>query len=150
MLQRAHVPPGGRDDPDADLADRIRLGEDSTLEFQRVDVAGQRVRGPDRSDFADELGAMANGRGGTVVLGVDDQSREVLGVPLDDLDVVEGWVREICNDAVKPALDADIRKLAMEDSTGRPVPVLRIDLARSLFVPQESGRVLPQDGQLKA
>lgn len=34
---------------------------------------------------------MANGRGGTVVLGVEDKTREIVGVPLDDLDTVEGW-----------------------------------------------------------
>ena len=119
---------------DADLAGRIRLGEDSTLELKRTEVAGQRVRSPDRREFADELAAMANGRGGTVVLGVDDNTREVLGIPLDGLDMVEGWVREICNDSVKPPLDADILKLELEDSNGRGVPIIRIDLARSLFV----------------
>ena len=119
---------------DADLAGRIRLGEDSTLELKRTEVAGQRVRSPDRREFADDLAAMANGRGGTVVLGVDDNTREVLAIPLDGLDMVEGWVREICNDSVKPPLDADIRKLELEDSNGRGVPIIRIDLARSLFV----------------
>ena len=104
------------------------------LELKSIEVAGQRVRSPDRREFADELAAMANGRGGTVVLGVDDGSREVRGIPLDGLDLVEGWVREICNDSVTPPLDADIRKLELEDSNGRGVPVVRIDLARSLFV----------------
>ena len=104
------------------------------LELKSIEVAGQRVRSPDRREFADELAAMANGRGGTVVLGVDDGSREVRGIPLGGLDLVEGWVREICNDSVTPPLDADIRKLELEDSNGRGVPVVRIDLARSLFV----------------
>ncbi len=123
---------------DTTLADRIRLGEDSTLELKRVEVAGQRVGSPDRGDFADELAAMANGRGGTVVLGVDDR-KEALGIPLDDLDTVERWVREICNDSVRPALDADIRKLAVKNSAGQSVPVIRIDLARSLFVHRSPG-----------
>ncbi len=134
---------------DATLIDRIRLGEDSTLEFKRVDVAGRRVRNPDRGDFADELAAMANGRGGTVVLGVDDRSREVVGIPMDDLDIVEGWAREICNDSVTPALDADIRKLAMDDSGGRSVPVIRIDLARSLFVHKSPGGYFRRIGSSK-
>ena len=54
----------------ADLAGRIRLGEDSALELKSLVVKGGRVGSPDRRDFADELAAMANGRGGTVVLGV--------------------------------------------------------------------------------
>ena len=44
-----------------DLARRIRLGEDSTLELKRVLLAGDRVTGPGRREFADELAGMANG-----------------------------------------------------------------------------------------
>ena len=121
---------------DTELAGRIRLGEDSTLELKSIVLAGGRVRSPDGRDLADELAAMANTRGGTVLLGVDDRNREVLGIPLDSLDAVEGWVREICNDSVKPLLDADIHKLELEDAGGRPVPIVRVDIARSLYVHQ--------------
>ena len=117
-----------------ELARRIRLGEDSSLEFKSVVVAGNRVREPSRRAFADELAAFANTRGGTVVLGVDDKTRQVVGIPLGELDVVEGWVRGICNDSVEPALDADIYKLELEGTDGRVVPVIRIDIPRSLFV----------------
>ena len=51
-------------DPRA-LARRIRLGEDSTLEFKSVGASGGRVVAPKRGDFADELAAMANARGGS-------------------------------------------------------------------------------------
>ena len=133
----------------ADLADRIRLGEDSTLELKSIVLAGDRVRSPVRREFADELAAMANTRGGTVVLGVDDRTREVLGIPLDGLDVVEGWVREICNDSVNPPLDADIRKLEFEDAAGGRVPVVRIDLARSLYVHRGPGGYFRRIGSSK-
>ena len=133
----------------ADLADRIRLGEDSTLELKSIVLAGDRVRSPVRREFADELAAMANTRGGTVVLGVDDRTREVLGIPLDGLDVVEGWVREICNDSVNPPLDADIRKLEFEDAAGGRVPVVRIDLARSLYVHRSPGGYFRRIGSSK-
>ena len=63
--------------PGAELARRIRLGEDSTLELKRVLLGGDRVTSPRRSDFADELAALANARGGTVVLGVDDKTRQI-------------------------------------------------------------------------
>lgn len=131
------------------LFDRIQLGEDSTLELKCVDVTGRRVKSPDRRDFADELAAMANGRGGTVVLGVDDVSKEVIGIPLDQLDIVEGWAREICNDSVNPALDADIRKFTLNDSAGNSVPVIRIDVARSLFVHKSPGGYYRRIGSSK-
>ena len=131
------------------LFDRIQLGENSTLELKCVDVAGQRVNSPDRRDFADELAAMANSRGGTVVLGVDDASKEVIGIPLNHLDIVEGWAREICNDSVKPALDADIRKFTLNNSDGRSVPIVRIDVARSFFVHKSPGGYFLRIGNSK-
>ena len=59
-----------------ELVRRIRLGEDSTLELKRVLLAGSRITAPNRNEFADELAGMANGWGGTVVLGVEDRSRD--------------------------------------------------------------------------
>ena len=65
-----------------DLARRIRLGKDSALERKQVSLAGSRVTAPRRNDVADELGAFANGRGGDLVLGVNDATRDVGGIPL--------------------------------------------------------------------
>ena len=131
------------------LARRLRLGEDSTLELKRVLLSGSRVTSPNRNEFADELAAFANGRGGTFVLGVDDETHEVLGIPLESLDAVETWVREICNDSVKPALDADILKLELPDAAGTLVPVVRIDVPRSLFVHRSPGGYFRRIGSSK-
>lgn len=133
----------------ADLSRRIRLGEDSTLELKRVVLSGDRVTSPHRNEFADELAAFANSRGGTLVLRVDDATREVLGIPLEGLDAVEGWVREICNDSVNPALSVDIRKLELPDAAGMPVPVICIDIARSLFVHKSPGGYFRRIGSSK-
>ena len=124
---------------DNELARRIRLGEDSTLELKRVLLAGSRVTSPKRGDFADELACMANGRGGTVVLGVADRSREIVGIPAEQLDSVEAWVREICNDSVNPPLDAIIQKTELHNASGKLVPLLCIAIARSLFVHKSPG-----------
>ena len=97
------------------LPRRIRLGEDSALELKQISVAESRVIAPRRDDVANELGAFANGRGGDLVLGVDDTTREVAGIPLDALDAVEAWVRELCHDVLKPPLDATIRKIEFSD-----------------------------------
>ena len=134
---------------DATLTRRIRLGEDSTLELKRVLLSGDRVTSPHRNEFADELAAFANSRGGTLVLGVDDATREVFGIPLEYLDAVEGWVREICNDSVKPALDVDILKLELPDAAGTLVPVIRIDVSRSLFVHKSPGGYFRRIGSSK-
>lgn len=132
-----------------DLVRRIRLGEDSEMELKRVLLAGTTVTDPRRSDFADELAAFANGRGGTLVLGVDDKTREVLGLPFEHLDAVESWVREICNDSVKPSIDAVIRKIELPDSSGTLVPLIRVDVPRSLFVHKAPGGYFRRIGSSK-
>ena len=128
---------------------RIRLGEDSVLELKSVRVSGSLVRAPDRNDLADELAALANSRGGTVVLGVDDKTRRIQDIAPDALDVLEGWIREICNDSVAPALDADILKVELENEDGRLLPVLRVDVARSLFVHKSPGGYFRRIGSSK-
>ena len=119
------------------------------MELKRVLLAGGNVRNPEGNDFADELAAMANRKGGTVVLGVADKSREVLGIPLERIDVVEGWVREICNDSIKPALDADINKIELPDSEGRLLPVIQVVVPRSLFVHESPGGYYGRIGSSK-
>ncbi len=131
------------------LMRRIRLGEDSALELKRIELKGRKVTGPGRKDFADELAAFANARGGTIILGVDDKTREVFGVPLDDLDAVEDWIIGICNDTVKPALDADIYRLELDGADGQPLPVIRVDIPRGLFVHESPGGYFRRSGSSK-
>ncbi len=117
-----------------DLLKQIALGEDSVLELKAVEFSGNKVIGPHKNGMADELAAMANTASGIIVLGVDDKSREIRGIPPDKLDIVEGWLRSICNDSIDPPLDCVIRKLFVPDQQGGEKTILRIDVPRSLFV----------------
>ena len=105
-----------------------------TLELKAVVFKGAKIDGPSRSELADELAALANARGGVLILGVEDGSREVLGIPLDKLDAVEGLVREVCNDSIIPPLTAQIIRMDLPDSGGVNTPVLKVDVPQSLFV----------------
>ncbi len=87
-----------------ELLDKIRLGEDSFLECKEVRFTGDRCSEPRRDALADELAAFANSRGGVLVLGVEDRTREILGIPVHRLDVAERFVHEICHDSVEPLL----------------------------------------------
>jgi ATP-dependent DNA helicase RecG len=135
-------------DTAADLLEKIRLGEDSFLELKEVRFAGEKVAAPHRDSLADELAAFANSRGGVCVLGVDD-TREVLGVPLERLDLVEGFVRQLCVDNVNPPLAPVIERLTLPSSTGEQLPVVKIDVQRSLFVHRSPGGYLHRIGSAK-
>lgn len=117
-----------------DLLKHIALGEDSVLELKAVEFSGHKVTAPHRSSMADELAAMANTASGLIVLGVDDKSRAIQGIPAEKLDSVEDWLRSICNDLIDPPLDCVIRKLMVPDQHGGEKPIIRIDVPRSLFV----------------
>ena len=141
---------------DQELIRRIRLGEGGALELKEVHFSGNKIAGPKRAELADELAAFANSAGGVLVLGVNDETREVTGIPLELLDSVESLVREVCNDSIRPRLDAGIRrrelpahpKLAGEEEVALR-PVLSIEVPKSLFVHESSGGYFRRLGSSK-
>lgn len=133
-----------------ELATRIRLGEDSTLELKRVAMRGaQKVAEPHPDGLSDELAAMANAAGGTLILGVDDKTREVLGIPLDQLDAVEEWVTAICRDRIDPPLDVVTRHLELPGADAVPRPVVVVTAPRSLWVHKSANGYFKRVGHAK-
>ncbi len=118
------------------LLDMIRLGEDSSAEFKEVRFSGGRVVAPSKEKLAREISAMANAKGGWLLLGVDDNPRRVLGVPVDRLDALNDFVVETCNDSIKPALLVDTYRRELPNEMGEPVPVLVVRVEQSPYVHQ--------------
>lgn len=119
-----------------ELLDMIRLGEDSGAEFKEVRFSGERVTAPSRDKLAREISAMANAKGGWLVLGVDDNPRKVLGIPVDRLDALNRFVEDTCNDAIKPPVVVDTYRRELPDELGNPVPVLALRVDQSPYVHQ--------------
>ena len=127
----------------------VALGEDSALEFKALEFSGNRVVGPRRGAMADELAAMANTATGVLALGIDDKSRELIGIPADKLDLVEAWLRDIANDSIEPPLDCVIRRLSVPDSRGKEKLLVRVDVPLSLFVHKSPGGYFRRLGSAK-
>jgi predicted HTH transcriptional regulator len=132
-----------------ELQRQISLGEDSSLELKNLSFKNDVVSGPHRDSMADELAAMANSATGVVVLGVDDSTRDIVGIPENKLDVVETWLRGICNDLVRPPLFCQIRKILLTGTDGEEKAVVRIDVPRSLYVHQSPGGYYHRIGSSK-
>jgi predicted HTH transcriptional regulator len=132
-----------------ELLQQIRLGEDSSLELKNLEYKGNKVQAPHRHSIADELAAMANSFNGVFVLGVDDVSRTVVGIPDEKLDIVETWVRGICNDLITPQLFCRIRKLPVTLDDGQERIIIRVDVPRSLYVHQSPGGYFQRIGSSK-
>jgi ATP-dependent DNA helicase RecG len=129
----------------SELLEKIRLGEDHFLELKEVKFAGGKVRGPAQDSLADEMAAFANSAGGVLLLGVEDTSREVLGIPVEHLDAVELVVRQACEQSIKPPLAPIIERMTLPDFGGAEQPVIRIELDRYLHRVGSSKRPIPPD-----
>lgn len=131
-----------------ELVKQISLGEDSSLELKDLRYKGNQVAEPHRNSLADELAAMANTASGVFVLGVDDKSKTVVGIPQDKLDIAESWVRGICNDLINPPLFCRIRKIPIRADNFERI-IIRIDVPKSLYVHQSPGGYFHRIGSSK-
>lgn len=136
-------------DSAAELLDKIRLGEDGLLECKQMSFAGEKVKGPKRDEVADEIAAFANARGGVVVFGVDDATREVTGISPDRLDLAERFVRDLVRDLIRAPLYPHIEKVEMVGFGGEPRPILKVEIPRSLFVHESPGGYFHRVGSSK-
>lgn len=132
-----------------EILERIRLGEDGVLECKDVWFAGAKISGPKQDDLADEIAAFANSRGGLLILGVKDSPRTVTGIPFERLDEVEALVLQACEDSIAPAAAPFIERTMLPNSTGEDVPVIRIEVARSLTVHRSPRGYLHRVGSAK-
>jgi ATP-dependent DNA helicase RecG len=76
-------------------------------------------------------------------------TRDIVGIPLERLDRVEDFVREVFNDSIEPPLVAVIERLMLPTTLGTEVPVLRIEVTRSLFVHRSPGGYFHRIGSSK-
>lgn len=133
----------------SELLEKIRLGEDSFLELKEVTFAAGKVRGPTQDGLADELAAFGNSAGGVLLLGVEDTNREVIGIPVELLDTVELVVRQACEQSIRPPLAPIIERMTLPDLAGVEQAVIRVEVARSLFIHQSPGGYLHRVGSSK-
>lgn len=132
-----------------ELLRQIRFGEDSFIELKDLRYKDNQVNDPHRNSMADELAAMANTADCILVLGVDDKSKSIVGIPEDKLDVVETWLRGICNDLITPQLFCWIRKLPVVTDEGVEKVIIKVDVPKSLFVHQSPGGYFNRVGSSK-
>lgn len=136
-------------DSQREVLQKIRLGEDTSLELKTVQFRGDRVAEPKRDELADELAAIANTHDGVVILGVDDKTRDIDGIPVERLEAVERYVYEICNESIRPPVLFQSFRMELPDSTGVLRPILKVDIPRSLFVHESPGGYFHRQGSSK-
>jgi len=136
-------------DSKEELLQKIRLGEDTSLELKAVRFRGDKIAGPSRDELSDEIAAIANTFDGVLLLGVDDKTREIVGIPVDRLDAVERYVFEVCEQSIKPPVVFRAFRIKLPDSTGTLQPILKVEIPRSLFVHESMGGYFHRQGSSK-
>ncbi|MDI9332894.1 MAG: ATP-binding protein [Cytophagales bacterium] len=132
------------------LAQMIQGGEDSSLELKRMTWRGVgKVNEPHPDSLANEMAAFANAKGGYVVLGVEDKTRDIVGIERDDLSAVEQWLGNLARDLVKPDLMYYTRHIKLTDSLGIPRYVVAIEIPRSLWIHKSPAGYLYRIGHEK-
>ncbi len=121
-----------------ELLEKMIHNGDDLLELSEVRFSGNRISSPKPCDLADELAAFANSRGGTLLLGVDGDTREVTGIPVHRLNMVEALVLQVCENAINPPFYPVIERLSLTDSHGINQPVMRVEMPSSMSVHQSS------------
>ncbi len=129
-----------------ELLRKIRLGEDNSLELKAVVFRGGRIIGPSRDELADEFSSIANTNDCVVVLGVDDKTHEIIGIPAERIEAVERYIYEICNDSITPPVLFRSFRMELPDSTGTFRIVLKVEIPRSLFVHEGPGGYFHRQG----
>ncbi|MCG7853393.1 MAG: putative DNA binding domain-containing protein [Methanosarcinaceae archaeon] len=136
-------------DSTEELLQKIRLGEDTPLELKAVRFRGDKIAGPARDDLSDEIAAIANTFDGVLLLGVDDKTKEIVGIPIDQLDGVERYIFEICEQSIKPPVVFRSFRIELPDNTGTLQPILKVEIPRSLFVHESMGGYFHRQGSSK-
>ena len=86
---------------DEDIIRRLRLGEDSGWEFKQVVFSGNRPSKPTRSEWADEIAAFANAKGGVLLCGVTDDG-EVQDMSREQIVALDASLVEVSTDSIRP------------------------------------------------
>ena len=116
---------------ETELLNLISLGEDSILELKDLIFKNNKITGPHRDSIADEMSAMANSYGGTIILGVNDKTHEITGIETSNINTAENWIKDIANDLISPPLDCKITKHCLILNTDNNKNILRIDVTNS-------------------
>lgn len=127
----------------------IRLGEDSSIEFKAVTFEGDKPKNPNKDKMAHEIAAFANGQGGRILLGVEDKTRDVVGIEDDRVAKTEEWLVNISQNNINPPVKLDTRLIELPNKQGDLKTVIYVEIPRSISVHQSAGRYYQRVGSTK-
>ncbi|MDW8310380.1 MAG: ATP-binding protein [Verrucomicrobiales bacterium] len=133
-------------DTDAELQERLPLGEDSFLEFKEARFQGDRLL-LDLSEVAQTACGMAHRQGGSILLGVAKDG-EVIGVDRNRMDELQQRVVGALREIPRPAPPFSVRRRMLQNPAGQQVPILEIVVLQSTGIHEIEGRLFDRVGSV--
>ncbi len=128
---------------DAEIRQRLRLGEDSGWEFKQIEFREDLPKSPRPEDLADEMVAFANANGGVLLCGVSNGGR-LEGMSPKQMANLDQRLVEVSTDAVEPSLRINVHHRELDGKA-----FVLVDVPRSDSVHERSGRAFIRVGSTK-
>ena len=113
--------------------EEILAGESKNVEFK--------VQRPDKSmKYMKTVVAFANGKGGRIIFGIDDKTREVVGIPDDKVFREIDAITNAISDSCEPTIIPDVY---LQNINDKPVIVaeIRTDVGNHIILRQRGWRM---------
>ena len=119
----------------AQILEKIRTGENSGVDFKEVRIGNDKVTDPRRDDLSDDVAAFANHYGGTIIFGVADKPRQIIGIDPSKITILVRYVSEICRDSiVPPVVYFYVDNVQVVDEAGEDKYLVYVEVERSLWL----------------
>ena len=128
---------------DANIRQRLRLGEDSGWEFKQIEFRGSRPSSPRREELADEMGAFANAAGGRLLCGVCDDG-QIQGMSREQIAALDRLLVEVATDVTAPPLRIHVHHRELDGKA-----FVLVEVPRSDAVHERAGAAFVRVGATK-
>ena len=134
----------------AQIIEKIRTDETSGVEFKEVRIGNDKVIEPRRDSLSDSLASFANHYGGTIILGVADKPRQIIGVDPSNIRILVSYISEICRDSiVPPIVFFYVDSVQVADETGEDKYLVYVQIERSLWLHKSKNGYFYRHGNSK-
>ena len=117
------------------ILEKIRTWESSGVDFKEVRIGIDRVTEPRREDLSDDFAAFANHSGGTIIFGVSDKTRQIIGIDPSKISILVRYISEICRDSISPpVVYFYVDSVQVLDEAGEGKYLVYVEIQRSLWL----------------
>ena len=134
----------------AQIIEKIRTDETSGVEFKEVRIGNDKVIEPRRDSLSDALASFANHYGGTIIFGVVDKPRQIIGIDPSNIRILVSYISEICHDSIDPPMVYFyVDSVLIADEAGEDKYLVYVQIERSLWLHKSKNGYFYRHGNSK-